>query len=116
MIFLIPGVLTLVILPFLFFQDDRVRKRLFIPFSAAPAVATLLMYHSGYNAYAFILIGLVFILPLSLLLTIIGLVLIARARSREQAWSGLTAGTLLASVPLLLAILGVILWASSPHA
>ena len=95
-------IFTAVTLPFVLVRDDRVRKRIYIPLSPAPALAALLMYLRGYNGYSILIVGLMFIVPISFILTAVGVVLAVRARMREQAWIGLTVSTLLASVPLLL--------------
>ena len=95
-------VFTATTLPFVLIQDDRVRRRIYMPFSAVPASIMLLTYLREYNAYSILMIGVMFILPLSALLTAIGIVLVVRACSRKEAWVGLTAGTLLSSLPLLI--------------
>jgi hypothetical protein len=105
-------VFTATTLPFVLIKDDRVRKRIYMPFSAVPASVMLLTYLREYNAYSILMIGVMFILPLSLLLTAIGIVLVVRACSRKEAWVGLALGALLASAPILL-LIGVILWSNN---
>ena len=93
---------TAITLPFVLTQDDRTRKRIYLPYSAAPVLLILLMYLQGYNRYSMIMSGVFFILPISILLTAVGVVLVSRACSRKEAWVGLMAGTVLASIPTLI--------------
>ncbi|HJR07071.1 MAG TPA: hypothetical protein VJ842_07435 [Pyrinomonadaceae bacterium] len=97
-------VFTAVTLPFVIIEDDRIRRRIYMLFSAVPVSISLLMYLRAYNGYSIIVIGLFIILPLSLILTAVGVVLVLNALSRKEAWGGLALATLLASTPVSLII------------
>ena len=89
-------------LPFLVARDDEARKRIYIPLCFAPIVLSVLMFWRYPNPFSMYLLGMVFVLPLSFMLTLIGITLGVRAWSRDEEWGALAKGALLASSPVIL--------------
>lgn len=92
---------ALVSVPLLLAFGDSGRRRLYVAISFAPALDIFLLYAQGFNAYVIVLVGVMYITPLSLLITLPGILLTIRARMRREAWGGLAFGTLLAASPAL---------------
>lgn len=95
-------------LPFLLVHDNDVRKRMYLRLSFVPAVSLALMYLGSFGAYFILILGMAFVLPLSLTLIIIGITLAVRASSREEEWGALAKGAFLASSPIILFIVVLI--------
>jgi hypothetical protein len=91
-------------LPFLLSDDARTRGRIYLPLSAAPVLSVLLFVLLGFNGYAIGLLAFVFTFPMSLALTVTGVLLVALARPVDGARGRLTAATLLAAGPILFAV------------
>jgi hypothetical protein len=97
-------VATAVSLPFLLVRDDDVRKRIYRPLCFAPVLLPALMYLGGFGAYFILILGMSFVIPLSLTLIIIGITLAVHAYSSGEECGGLAMSALLASSPLILFI------------
>jgi hypothetical protein len=90
-------------LPFILSTDARTRGRIYLPLSATPVLSVLLFVLLGFNGYAIGLLAFVSTFPMSLALTVTGVLLIALARPDDGARGRLTAATLLAAGPVLFA-------------